>query len=100
MPKVKQAKLPMRGYTLRDSHPRAHLYQTMGLLEKREDECLAALEEAEETPARLVRHKGGTWGWEGEEERIAAEEALEKITADAQSFYAMVIGPIYRGWWL
>jgi hypothetical protein len=96
----KQARLPLRGYTLCDNHPRDHIYRELARLGTLEEAALARYDEANEEPCQLVRRPDGTWEWEGEEEVDAAEAALTAVTTEALTFYQTTVLPILADWWL
>lgn len=90
---AKQLVLPTCGKRRRrdDRHPRQHLFRTMSLLAEAEDHALAALETFDQ------------WDYDDDDkadaEYTARECDLDHCVDQAENFYAVVIGPLYRAWW-
>lgn len=85
-----QLTLPLRGYTLRDNHPRDHIYRELARLGAREEAALVAYEEAEwadfcDTPA---------------DECTCPECVLDRANTEARTFHQTSIAPHLKGWWL
>jgi hypothetical protein len=80
-----QARLPLRGYTLCDSHPRAEAFRQFALLGEREETTLTRLEADE---------------YETDEELEADERALDNITQVALTYWGEHVAPVVKDWWL
>lgn len=82
---AKQLRLPKTGRLQgQDRDPRAHLYATMHLLAACEATVLDLLDDEECAEA----------------EYLAREGDLDTVVDRAARFYARVIGPLCRSWWL